>query len=100
MPIVVVCRRDIGPTAAGKCAQDTHRCNEARKLRAGLASQQIEEPDKCETRSCFQLANAFAYSRVALSLSSVPDVIAMKIIKKDRSGYRSPMVADTEGNHS
>lgn len=24
----------------------------------------------------------------------------MKTMKKDRSGYRSPMVEDTEGNHS
>jgi hypothetical protein len=30
----------------------------------------------------------------------IPDVIAMKIMKKERSGYRSPMVEDTEGNHS
>lgn len=29
-----------------------------------------------------------------------PDVMAMNTMKKDRSGYRSPMVADTEGNHS
>ena len=30
----------------------------------------------------------------------IPEVIAIKIWKTDRSGYRSPMVADTEGNHS
>jgi hypothetical protein len=29
-----------------------------------------------------------------------PDVIAMKIWKTERSGYRSPMVDETEGNHS
>lgn len=29
-----------------------------------------------------------------------PEVTAMKIWKADRSGYRSPMVAETEGNHS
>ena len=29
-----------------------------------------------------------------------PEVIAIKTWKKDLSGYRSPMVADTEGNHS
>lgn len=30
----------------------------------------------------------------------LPDVIAIKIMKNDRSGYRSPIVADTDGNHS
>lgn len=29
-----------------------------------------------------------------------PDVMAMKTIKTDRSGYLSPMVAETDGNHS
>jgi hypothetical protein len=29
-----------------------------------------------------------------------PEVIAIKSINADRSGYRSPIVADTEGNHS
>lgn len=29
-----------------------------------------------------------------------PDVIAMKSMKTDRSGYLSPIVAETEGNHS
>ena len=29
-----------------------------------------------------------------------PEVIAMNTMKTDRSGYRSPIVADTEGNHS
>ena len=32
--------------------------------------------------------------------SNVPDVIAIKNWKTERSGYRSPMVAETEGNHS
>jgi len=30
----------------------------------------------------------------------LPDVMAIKNIKNDLSGYRSPMVDDTEGNHS
>ena len=29
-----------------------------------------------------------------------PEVMAMNTMKRDRSGYRSPIVADTEGNHS
>src|SRR5690348_224147 len=29
-----------------------------------------------------------------------PEVMAMKTMKTDRSGYRSPIVAETEGNHS
>lgn len=32
--------------------------------------------------------------------SLLPDVMAMKIIKNERSGYRSPIVAETDGNHS
>ena len=30
----------------------------------------------------------------------LPEVIAMKSWNTERSGYRSPIVADTEGNHS
>lgn len=30
----------------------------------------------------------------------MPDVIAMKNWKTERSGYLSPIVAETEGNHS
>jgi hypothetical protein len=30
----------------------------------------------------------------------IPDVIAIKSIKTDRSGYLSPIVEDTDGNHS
>ena len=30
----------------------------------------------------------------------LPDVMAMKIMKNERSGYRSPIVAETDGNHS
>jgi hypothetical protein len=33
-------------------------------------------------------------------VSSIPEVMAMKTMKTDRSGYRSPIVEDTEGNHS
>ena len=29
-----------------------------------------------------------------------PEVIAIKIWKTERSGYRSPMVEETDGNHS
>lgn len=43
-----------------------------------------------------------AYQPVYLARQkiSIPDVIAIKIMKNERSGYRSPMVAETEGNHS
>ena len=46
-----------------------------------------------------------AIQSVVCSLNSVrqgiiPEVIAMKTWKTERSGYRSPIVADTEGNHS
>jgi len=40
------------------------------------------------------------YPRTIPIQGSTPEVIAMNTWKTDRSGYRSPIVADTEGNHS
>lgn len=52
------------------------------------------------------IAGRFEFGRFVRKYQSAtrakrgPEVMAMKTINTDRSGYRSPMVEDTEGNHS
>ena len=40
------------------------------------------------------------HHRCVPEIDSLPEVIAMKNWNTERSGYRSPIVAETEGNHS
>ena len=48
----------------------------------------------------FEFRRAVNKYQRATSANRGPEVIAIKTMKTDRSGYRSPIVAETEGNHS
>ena len=41
-----------------------------------------------------------SFSIYGLCHEHIPEVMAIKSWKTDRSGYRSPIVAETDGNHS
>lgn len=102
VPIMIVGRCDVRPATACQGSKKARRGNEAREFGARLSTNEIEQAHERESRS---LTNWSAYAGSSNTShpdlrSRVPDVMAMKIMKNDRSGYRSPIVAETDGNHS
>jgi hypothetical protein len=96
MPIVVIGRGHICPTSTCECSKNAHESNELWEDLTRPCGEQIPQSDKCEAGPYIPVNREFRF----LARKYIPDVIAMKTIKKDLSGYRSPIVADTEGNHS
>lgn len=99
MPVMIVRRGDISPAAARESAKNTHGSNEAGQLSPRFSGKKVEKADQGETRSWAKLAIR-TWAVAVVEMLVIPDVMAIKIMKKDRSGYRSPIVADTDGNHS
>jgi hypothetical protein len=62
----------------------------------------LKRPTPSSTEGKEDLEFGFAVKKYhnVTSANLGPEVIAMNSWKKDRSGYRSPIVAETDGNHS
>ena len=93
MPVVVVRRGNIGPSAAGERAEDARVRDELGKLLSGARGEEVEESDKGEAGT-WSLVLAGAVScvppvrarRVRGAMELVPDVRAINSIKNERSG--------------
>lgn len=96
VPVVVVGRSYICPSTTCHGTEQANASNEFWERRVRLAGEDVPQSYEGESGTYFLLSwvPASPLSR------DVPDVRAMNSIKTDRSGYLSPMVADTEGNHS
>lgn len=103
VPLVVLARGDVGPSAAGQGPEEAHDSDELGEGAIRLSREEIPEPDESEagswTAKC-QRATDLQKAARARGYCFLPDVIAMSTWNTDRSGYWSPIAADTEGNHS
>lgn len=100
MPIVVVRRRDIRPASARKGPEDAKECDELGKCATRACRQKVPQCNEGKSRTFGRHRNQHRKDMRKRREQSSPEVIAMKTMKTDRSGYRSPIVADTDGNHS
>jgi hypothetical protein len=93
---MIIRRCNICPATASECPENSYSGDELRKSSIRSTCQNIPEGYQCKTRTYIWRQQS---SRSLLKYI-VPDVRAINSMKTERSGYRSPIVAETEGNHS
>lgn len=54
MPIVIICRSNICPSAASQGSEEAHEGDEGGELVAGSAREEIPETNEGESRTCVQ----------------------------------------------
>lgn len=86
MPIVVVGRGDVRPTAACNSSENAHKCNEFRKRGIWSFSEDIPKTNKSKSRALKAAYQILSCHGGICGGANLPEVIAINTMKNERSG--------------